>query len=207
MTLSTAYDKDYYDQHKAVGMDYLGHGGWQRSVAIMLREAMQQEDYEHPLVLDIGCACGSIIKAVKDVLGCRVIGVDMSEYMVKLGRERFGFSESELRAGNAKDLDIPNGCVSLITSFVTLEHIPEDEVDDLMRTFRRVLVPGGRMFLCIEAIKRGETLEEHMHDSTHYNMKPMLYWGRKFQEHGFVFDVESYDRYARSSETFFHQYR
>jgi len=200
------FGAQYYEWHRDIGMDYLSHGCWQDSLALMLWDAMQQEDYEHPLALEIGCACGALVKSLKSVFR-NAIGVDISEHMISLGRQKFGLSDKELIAGSASNIDIPSGCASLVCSFVVLEHIPPDEIDAVLRECHRVLVPGGRLFLCIEAIKRGETLESHMHDPTHYNMQPMLYWGKKFQELGWVFDVESYDRYARSQHTFFQQYR
>ena len=37
-----------------------------------------------------------------------------------------------------------------------------------------------------------------MGDPTHVNIQPVLYWTQKLQRRGLYFDIEAYNRFARS---------
>jgi ubiquinone/menaquinone biosynthesis C-methylase UbiE len=197
---SQSYDKLYYDEHAAAGLDYLGHGFWQESYGLMVTEATQQANYANPVMLDAGCACGSILNGFRKTGAfTRVVGVDLSDHMVRLGREHFSFSENELRQGSIADLPIESSSLSLVHSAQVLEHIPDDLTDPILTEFFRILQPGGRAFLCLDAVRKGETVEMYMGDPTHVNIKPVSYWSKKFQDHGFSFDIEAYNGFVRSS--------
>jgi ubiquinone/menaquinone biosynthesis C-methylase UbiE len=124
--------------------------------------------------------------------------MDLSNHMVALGREHFKFSESELVQGSIAKMPIASESISLVHSAQVLEHVPEALVDPILDEFYRVLRPGGRAFLCLDAIRQGETVDMYMGDPTHINIHPVSYWTRKFQEHGFSFDVEAYNSFVRS---------
>jgi SAM-dependent methyltransferase len=80
-----------------------------------------------------------------------------------------------------------------------LEHIPDALVDPILDEFARVLRPGGRAFLCLDALRDGEKTEMYMGDPTHVNIQPVLYWTEKLQKRSLLFDIEAYNRFARSS--------
>jgi len=196
---ATRYDEQYYREHAEAGLDYLNHGFWHESYARMVSETTLQEAYPKPFAIDAGCACGSILKGFKDLpVYDRVLGVDLSDHMVALGRKRFGFADSELMAGSIANLPVESGAVSLVHSAQVLEHIPDVMVDAILDEFARVLRPGGRAFLCLDAMRTGETKEMYMGDPTHVNIQPVLYWTKKLQRRGLLFDIEAYNRFARS---------
>lgn len=197
---ATAYDEQYYREHAEAGLDYLNHGFWHQSYASMVTEATLQETYAKPFIADAGCACGSILKGFKDLpVYERVVGVDLSAHMIALGRDRFGFAADELVAGSIAKIPAETGSVSLLHSAQVLEHIPDSLVDAILDEFARVLRPGGRAFLCLDAIRNGETREMYMGDPTHVNIQPVLYWTEKLQKRGLLFDIEAYNRFARSA--------
>jgi 2-polyprenyl-3-methyl-5-hydroxy-6-metoxy-1,4-benzoquinol methylase len=108
-----AYDQQYYEEHASAGLDYLGHGYWQESYAQMVVEATLQAQYEAPFICDAGCACGSILFGFKKTGVFRtVLGIDLSNYMVGLGRKHFQFSDGELVAGSITDVPIPRNTVT-----------------------------------------------------------------------------------------------
>jgi ubiquinone/menaquinone biosynthesis C-methylase UbiE len=88
--------------------------------------------------------------------------------------------------------------VSLLHSAQVLEHIPTELMDSILDEFARVLRPGGRAFLCLDALREGETKEMYMGDPTHVNIQPVLYWTEKLQKRGLLFDIEAYNRFVRS---------
>jgi SAM-dependent methyltransferase len=196
---ATNYDETYYREHAESGLDYLIHGFWHQSYAAMVSEATLQEGYAKPFVVDAGCACGSILKGFRDLpIYDRVLGVDLSEHMVALGRDRFRFAAGEIVAGSIASIPAESGVVSLLHSAQVLEHVPDTLADTVLDEFARVLRPGGRAFLCLDAVRSGETKEMYMGDPTHLNIQPVLYWTEKLQKRGLLFDIESYNRFARS---------
>jgi ubiquinone/menaquinone biosynthesis C-methylase UbiE len=196
---SVKYDKQYYDEHKASGLDYLVHGYWQKSFATMVTDATLQNTYEKPFFFDAGCACGTMLQGFKETgVFAQVVGIDVSDYMVSIGREHFKFTPDEIRAGSLHQTGLPDNRVTLLVSSQVLEHVPEELAEPMISEFARVLRPGGRAFLFLDAVRHGETKEMYMGDPTHVNIKPVSYWTKLLQSHGLLFDIESYNRFVRS---------
>jgi SAM-dependent methyltransferase len=196
---SLDYGKAYYDEHVQGGLDYLGHGYWHESYGRMVTESTMQTSYDAPFIIDAGCACGSILQGFKKTGSYkRVLGVDLSEYMIGLGRSHFGYSDDELVVGSITDIPVESGTVSLLHSAQVLEHLPEEITDAVLNEFARVLRPGGRAFLCLDAIRTGENKEMYLGDPTHVNIQPLMYWTKKLHKLGLMFDVEAYNNFVRS---------
>ena len=191
----TEYTKDYYDEHKDAGLDYLGHGYWQEEYAKMVTEACKTP--REGFVVDAGCACGSILKGFQK-LNMRVLGVDLNEYMIGHGRTHFGFYVNELHCGSISDTPALTESVDLVHTAQVLEHIPEEHMDAILQEFSRIIKKTGRVFICLDAVKDGETKEMYMGDPTHLSIFPTDYWTKLFAKHGFAFDREAYDRFVRS---------
>ena len=191
----TEYTKDYYDEHKDAGLDYLGHGYWQEEYAKMVTEACKTP--REGFVVDAGCACGSILKGFQK-LNMRVLGVDLNEYMIGHGRTHFGFYVNELHCGSISDTPALTESVDLVHTAQVLEHIPEEHMDAILQEFSRIIKKTGRVFICLDAVKDNETKEMYMGDPTHCNIQPIEYWYRLFAKHGFMFDVEAYNKFVRS---------
>ena len=191
----TEYTKDYYDEHKDAGLDYLGHGYWQEEYAKMVIEACKTPT--DGFVVDAGCACGSILKGFQK-LNMRVLGVDLNQHMIDVGKENFGFYANELHCGSISDTPALTESVDLVHTAQVLEHIPEEHMDAILKEFSRIIKKTGRVFICLDAVKDGETKEMYMGDPTHVNIQPIEYWYRLFAKHGFMFDVEAYNKFVRS---------
>lgn len=193
------YSQAYYDEHVEAGLDYLAYGEWHESYALMVAEATLQTDFVSPAVLDAGCACGAQLQGFrKSGLFKKVLGIDMSSAMIEMGKSHFGFSSAELMAGSIEHIPLQDEDLTLINSGQVLEHIPDELIDSILAEFFRVLVPGGRTFHNLAALKRFDALDIHDGDPTHVNVKPTMYWAEKFAKAGFLPDFESYDRFVRS---------
>src|SRR5262249_28730441 len=83
---ATAYDRAYYEEHRASGLDYLGHRAWQREYALWLKGALGLPDGAS--VLDVGCAAGSIAAGFA-AAGLACDGVDLNNHLIPLGRRAF----------------------------------------------------------------------------------------------------------------------
>jgi ubiquinone/menaquinone biosynthesis C-methylase UbiE len=194
------YNEEYYREHAEHGLDYLGHGFWQESYGLMVSEATFQSNYERPFVIDAGCACGSILQGFRKTgTYQKVLGLDLNFYMISLGQEHFGFSNSELVAGSITDIPAEDRSATLLHSAQVLEHIPDNLTDKILDEFARVLRPGGRAFLCLDAIRTGETKEMYLGDPTHVNIQPISYWTEKLFDRDLYFDLEAYNNFVRST--------
>jgi ubiquinone/menaquinone biosynthesis C-methylase UbiE len=202
MLQATNYEKQFYDEHARTGLDYLGYGRWQQQYGWLMAEVALQQEYQDPFVIDVGCACGSMLKGFKETgVYTRVAGIDVSDHMIGLGRTHFGFTESELIVGTATDMPIESGTVSLVHSQQVLEHIPPEQTDAVVAEMARVLRPGGRAFIVLDALRHSDEPTRHSGDPTHVNIKPTQYWTTALQQFGLQFDIETFERYARSVRT------
>ena len=101
-------------------------------------------------VLDIGSGSGFDCFIAGQAVGAtgRVIGVDMTEAMLKKARataRKMGLRQVEFRKGFAEELPIPDASVDVVISNGVINLCP-----DKYRVFAgifRVLKPGGRLYL------------------------------------------------------------
>jgi O-antigen chain-terminating methyltransferase len=99
----------------------------------------------HPAVaLDLGCGRGEWLELLGE-LGFSARGVDLDEGMLAACRERgldvaTADALSSLRA-------LPDASVALVSAFHLVEHIPFDDVQELIAHALRVLRPGGLLIM------------------------------------------------------------
>jgi SAM-dependent methyltransferase len=104
-------------------------------------------------MLDIGCAAGAEISILRS-LGFRVIGVDLSERMVKFARTRFeGDSELRLFCADAEHLPLSSNSVDHVLCLGLFEFL--SDYSPALAEICRVLRPRG---LAIIALPSGVSL-------------------------------------------------
>jgi 2-polyprenyl-3-methyl-5-hydroxy-6-metoxy-1,4-benzoquinol methylase len=97
-------------------------------------------------VLDVGCNAGTQC-AVWAEVGHRVHGLDINEPLLELARERAsakGYA-IDFQLGSATALPWPDQSMDVCIALELLEHVKDWE--GCLREFKRVLRPGGVMFL------------------------------------------------------------
>ena len=97
-------------------------------------------------LLDVGCAHGFFIEAVKDQYD--VYGLDISEYAVAYARDVLGLPNAI--KGVIEELDFPDEYFNVITMWNTLDHVPNPQT--ALRHANRLLVKGGVLLLYVEDI-------------------------------------------------------
>ncbi|MEQ0557696.1 GrpB family protein [Amycolatopsis sp. NEAU-NG30] len=97
-------------------------------------------DVEGRRVLDVGCAAGHL-SALLAGRGARVLGVDSSEGMIAVAREKFGDVAQFEVADIARPLGLPDASIDVITASLVLHYLPD--WGPTLAEFRRVLKPGG----------------------------------------------------------------
>lgn len=107
-------------------------------------------------ILDVACGTGdlSMLDAAQVRPGGRVIGVDISEGMLEVGRRRVAQSPYAdmiaLQVGNAMDLQFPDNTFDGVTMGWAMRNV--SSIPKTLSEIYRVLKPGGR-FVCLEASK------------------------------------------------------
>jgi ubiquinone/menaquinone biosynthesis C-methylase UbiE len=92
--------------------------------------------------LDAACGTGRHTEKLAE-LGHYVIGVDTSEEMLAVARQKV--RSAEFRQGLLEDLPLEDASVDLVTCSLALTHVAE--LAPVMKEFARVLRPGGRVVL------------------------------------------------------------
>lgn len=97
-----------------------------------------------PAALDLGCGRGEWLELLIES-GFSARGVDLDDEMLAACRDR-GFDVSTADAVSALQSQ-PDASLALVSAFHLVEHIPFDQVRELIAQALRVLQPGGLLIL------------------------------------------------------------
>ncbi len=137
--------------------DVLAGGSEEAHVEAGLR-TLSAEPGEH--ILEIGFGTGHAVVSLADAVGKagRTIGVDISEGMARVARERVvdaGLREAvRLACGDAARLPLRDGLADRIFMGFTLELFDTPRIPAVLEECRRVLRDGGR--LCVVSLAKRE---------------------------------------------------
>jgi ubiquinone/menaquinone biosynthesis C-methylase UbiE len=92
-------------------------------------------------VLDLGCGTGVPVAKIFTESGRRVVGVDISEGMLKLAREQV--PAAEFVHANFRDLPADFGEFDAVTSFFSLLMLSRADIEATLRKTHGWLKPGG----------------------------------------------------------------
>jgi SAM-dependent methyltransferase len=119
----------------------VGHADFALESAPGILEILARNGIRDGLVVDLGCGSGLWARELIDA-GYRVLGIDISEAMVEISRERA--PEAEFRVGSLFEADIPPcAAVTAISEVLNYLFDPEKELPDLFRRVYGALAPGG----------------------------------------------------------------
>ena len=101
-------------------------------------------------MLDVGCGTGSLaVKCLDQTAIGSIVGLDMSENMIRKGAEKARCLELEDRLsfviGDSEHLPFRSGAFELVTCCNSFHHYPHQQraIEEMFR----VLAPGGRLIL------------------------------------------------------------
>jgi SAM-dependent methyltransferase len=95
-------------------------------------------------VLDAACGVGYGSRALAEAGAASVLGVDLSEDALDVGRRQFAHPSVEFARRDVAGLE-GLGPFGMVVSFETIEHVPEPEL--FIRAVRRVIADDG-LFVC-----------------------------------------------------------
>jgi SAM-dependent methyltransferase len=105
-------------------------------------------------VVDIGCGGGALVRDLVK-LGARPIGIEISEEQLATARSRDDGSGARYLVGRAEALPLQDGCVDLVVFMRSLHHVPAEHLEAGLREARRVLRPGGAVYVA-EPLAQGD---------------------------------------------------
>jgi len=108
-------------------------------------------------VVDIGCGGGALVRALIG-RGARVTGVEISEQQLAPALANDGDSGARYVIGRAQRLPIEDGSVDAAVFMRTLHHVPPTELLAALREARRVVRPGGVVYVA-EPLALGDFFE------------------------------------------------
>lgn len=111
------------------------------------------------LVLDLGCGTGRFTGGLAELVGGRAVGVDPVAELLALAVPH---PDVEYRAMDEGVLPLRDGEVDVVFTSLVLGGIPADALERTVDEIRRVLRPGGLVFLS-ESVSR-ETVPAHPAD-------------------------------------------
>jgi ubiquinone/menaquinone biosynthesis C-methylase UbiE len=203
---STAYGERYYLEHKLAGLDYLGFGDWQQSYGRWLVESL---GWQGRRVLDVGCACGSILRGLGQA-GAVVQGVDVNEHMIAQGRGKWPDMAGLLLVCDAVNLHLfEDESWEGIHSAQVAEHWKPELVPHILRELWRVVRVGGLLFCCLDTeelfARQGRKLEDE--DPTHICIRPLEWWHEQLRRAGWqVCSAEFVEQLRQHEESFLRRY-
>jgi len=182
---SSSYDKHYYLEHRAAGLDYLGFGQWQQAYGRWLADSL---GWQGKRVLDVGCACGAILRGLGQA-GVVVQGVDLCEYMIRRGRETWPDMAPLLHVCDAVNLHLfADETWDAIHTAQVAEHWKPELVPFILRELARVTRPGGLLFCALdtEELCQRQTRQMENEDPTHLCIRPMAWWHEQLDDAGWT---------------------
>ncbi len=93
-------------------------------------------------VLDLGCATGDLLQALRERGNPNVLGIEPSAHAVAIARDRYGL---DVRAGQLADAAIPDVSIDAVLMSHVIEHLPSPA--RTLTEIKRVLRPGGTLVL------------------------------------------------------------
>jgi SAM-dependent methyltransferase len=139
----TLRTRDTYD---AIAARYLENAR-NRADVLPAIDAFVREAAAGATVIDLGAGPG-MDTALLAERGLRAIGLDFSIGMLRAGAGDFPGSRIQ---GDARRLPLATGCVDAIWANASLLHLADDDALRALQEVRRVLRPGGVLYLAVKA--------------------------------------------------------
>jgi tRNA (cmo5U34)-methyltransferase len=125
---------------------------------------------------DLGCSLGAATIAMRQGIrksGCQIVGVDTAPAMIERcreivaedGRQNPAGTVVELKQGDIRDITVENA--SMVVLNYTLQFLPMDDRDALMRAVFEGLNDGGLLVLSEKVIDENDEMERLLVDLHH----------------------------------------
>lgn len=114
-----------------------------RTPLAVLEELVDVRDRD---VVDVGCGDGWLVRSLAG-RGARVLGVDRFDAPLAVARAHQRVGGERYECADARWLPLHDGAVDVTILFNSLHHVEVDGLDDALAEARRVLRPGGLLYV------------------------------------------------------------
>jgi SAM-dependent methyltransferase len=137
-------ETDYFERLYSLEEGHWWHSTRRRLVLDQLERTYH--DGSDRRLLDAGCGTGRMLSEL-DRSGT-ALGIDLSDEALRFCRER---DHARVVKASLLELPFPDAAFDVVTALDVLEHVADDV--GALRECRRVLKPGGRMFIFVPAYR------------------------------------------------------
>lgn len=96
-------------------------------------------------VLDIACGSGYGTDILAKAGAAKIIGVDIDKETITNNQQRYQQANIEFKVGDAGKIDLADKSLDIITSFETIEHLPE--IEAYLKELTRIIKDDGLVFI------------------------------------------------------------
>lgn len=196
--MENLFNEDYYENGIKKKLSGYENYRWipSRSIpdAISILESINFES-----ALDFGCAKGFLVHALSLITDKRIEGVDISGYAIENCLPQVREKVYHL-SGKLSEMNLET---DLLIAKDVLEHIPEEEIDEVLGEFHKVSKQ------CLFVIPLGDNdsfrIREYEIDLTHVTKKDEEWWINKIRKAGFELVSFNYEM-GRMKEKWIHEF-
>lgn len=105
------------------------------------------DDLADRIVLDVGCGFGWFELYALQHGARRVIGLEPDDSQLETARQHVGDGRATFTVASATSMPLPDESVDTLVCWEVLEHLPKGSEPTAFAEFRRVLRPGGALYL------------------------------------------------------------
>ena len=138
----------------------LGHIGMLRAMTIDQAQLKPGEN-----VLDVGCGTGGVTIPAKQRVGKtgEASGIDPAPEMITVARKKAARAglEIDFRIGVIESLPYPDASFDVVTSSLMMHHLPYEVQVKGLAEIRRVLKPGGQIFIA-DMLRLSKSLHDRL---------------------------------------------
>lgn len=143
--LARHYPPEYFPYSVAIDDETSFFKRWDRRYGVYkrCRAVIQATGQPTGRVLDVGCATGNFLAAMRD-RGWEAFGVEPNSYAANYARERLGLN---VFIGELEEAGYATNFFDLVTLWDVLEHVPDPRAT--LEEVARILRPGGTLVLSL----------------------------------------------------------
>lgn len=145
-------------------------------------------------ILDLGCGDGINMEILRDLGVKHVVGVDVSNRLVELARQRMSFAV--FVQGSAKKLPVRDQSFDVVFVDSVFHHL--ETYNAAIQEIYRVLVPSGR--LCF--IEPHESMLRRLYDTITFSSLASVVSSLRYRKQALIEEQEDMDRWLASEREF-----
>lgn len=137
-------DKIFYEKYSQMNRSkegLSGAGEWETLKGML-------PDFKGKRMLDLGCGYGWHSIYAMENGASSVVGIDISQNMLKVAKEKTHFSEVEYICGAIEDIDLKEESFDIVLSSLAFHYIKDYK--ELIEKINKVLKPNGILIFTVE---------------------------------------------------------